>query len=610
MRCSTATPAAYDRLDRVVRENVLPNGIVRVKLWRPDGTVVYADERRLVGQRFSLGDEQRDTLEHPQTRAEVSDLARSENEFERYGGKLLEVYRPVWTPSGAELLFEVYGDYQPVQDRAFDLWRGLAGVLASSLLLLLVLMAPIIWRLLDRLQAAQQQREALLRRAVDASDGERRRIAADLHDGPVQDLVGSSLAVSGAAEAARADGRDALATTIAEAGSTVRASVASLRSLLVDIYPARLADAGLAAAINDLARPLEGRGIAVEVDVHDAAVARLTRTEQRVVHRVTRECLRNVVKHADATRVTVTLAGAGEPEGHTTSRGRAQRRAGSGGARHRGRRGGLRPLDTAVARGALRSARARGPRDRRRRSAAGVVLAARRHAMAPGYARRRDDVMTEAPPDGGDGVRTTVVVVDDHRLVRAGLRTIIDASEDLEVVGEAGDGSQAVTVVGAVDPDVVLMDLSMPGVDGIEAIRRLRTAGHHTPVVVLTSFAEPERVRSALEAGAVGYLLKDSEPRDVLEAVRAAVAGHAPLDPRVTRALLPSADRGASDVSLSGREREVLFHVAKGLPNKQIARTLGISERTVKVHLGNVFRRIGVSDRTSAALWARDHGIS
>ena len=218
--------------------------------------------------------------------------------------------------------------------------------------------------------------------------------------------------------------------------------------------------------------------------------------------------------------------------------------------------------------------------------------------------------MTEAPRDGGDRVRTTVVVVDDHRLVRAGLRTIIDASEDLEVVGEAGDGAQAVTVVGAAGPDVVLMDLSMPGVDGIEAIRRLRTAGHQTPVVVLTSFAEPERVRSALEAGAVGYLLKDSEPRDVLEAVRAAVAGHAPLDPRVTRALLPSADRGASDVSLSGREREVLFHVAKGLPNKQIARTLGISERTVKVHLGNVFRRIGVSDRTSAALWARDHGIS
>jgi DNA-binding NarL/FixJ family response regulator len=205
---------------------------------------------------------------------------------------------------------------------------------------------------------------------------------------------------------------------------------------------------------------------------------------------------------------------------------------------------------------------------------------------------------------------TSVVVVDDHRLVRAGLRTIIDASPDLEVVGEAGDGAQAVTVVGETTPDVVLMDLSMPGVDGIEAIRRLRAAGRETPVVVLTSFAEADRVRSALEAGAVGYLLKDSEPRDVLEAVRAAAAGHAPLDPRVTRALLPAADRGTSDLSLSGREREVLAHVAQGLANKQIARALGISERTVKVHLGNVFRRIGVSDRTSAALWARDHGIT
>jgi DNA-binding NarL/FixJ family response regulator len=205
---------------------------------------------------------------------------------------------------------------------------------------------------------------------------------------------------------------------------------------------------------------------------------------------------------------------------------------------------------------------------------------------------------------------TSVVVVDDHRLVRAGLRTIIDASPDLEVVGEAGDGAQAVTVVGETAPDVVLMDLSMPGVDGIEAIRRLRAAGLESPVVVLTSFAEAERVRSALEAGAVGYLLKDSEPRDVLEAVRAAAAGHAPLDPRVTRALLPAADRGTSDLSLSGREREVLAHVAQGLANKQIARALGLSERTVKVHLGNVFRRIGVSDRTSAALWARDHGIT
>jgi len=204
---------------------------------------------------------------------------------------------------------------------------------------------------------------------------------------------------------------------------------------------------------------------------------------------------------------------------------------------------------------------------------------------------------------------TTVVVVDDHRLVRAGLRTIIDASGDLRVVGEAGDGAEAVTVVGELAPDVVLMDLSMPGLGGIEAIRRLRAAGVTSPVVVLTSFAEADRVRDAVEAGAIGYLLKDSEPGDVLDAVRAAAAGHAPLDPRVARALLPSADRRRPGPALSDREREVLAHVARGLANKQVARALGISERTVKVHLGNVFRQLGVADRTSAALWARDHGI-
>ncbi|GAA2743894.1 response regulator transcription factor [Terrabacter aerolatus] len=216
---------------------------------------------------------------------------------------------------------------------------------------------------------------------------------------------------------------------------------------------------------------------------------------------------------------------------------------------------------------------------------------------------------------------TTVVVVDDHRLVRAGLRTIIDASGDLRVVGEAADGAAAVDVVRDLGPDVVLMDLSMPGVDGIEAIRRLRADGATAPVVVLTSFAEADRVRAATEAGAVGYLLKDSEPADVLAAVRSAAAGHAPIDPRVTRALLPSPDRPdrfdrldrpdrpARWPALSDREREVLAHVARGLANKQIARALGISERTVKVHLGNVFRQIGVGDRTSAALWARDHGV-
>ena len=205
-----------------------------------------------------------------------------------------------------------------------------------------------------------------------------------------------------------------------------------------------------------------------------------------------------------------------------------------------------------------------------------------------------------------------VLVVDDHQLVRAGLRVLLQTAEDLDVVGEAADGEQALVLARELQPDVVLMDLSMPVLDGVAATRRLAAEQPATRVVVLTSFAETERVQQALAAGAVGYLLKDCDPHELMSGVRAAAQGFAPIDPRVTRALLPGAHSPAPPPSsppevLSGREVEVLALVAKGLANKQVARTLGISEHTVKVHLNNVFRRIGVNDRTSAALWARDH---
>jgi DNA-binding NarL/FixJ family response regulator len=202
--------------------------------------------------------------------------------------------------------------------------------------------------------------------------------------------------------------------------------------------------------------------------------------------------------------------------------------------------------------------------------------------------------------------RIGVLLVDDHPLVRAGLAGLLDATDDLSVVGQAADGEGALARAEELAPAVVLMDISMPGVDGIEATRRLLDGGYAGAVVMLTSFSDRARVVEALDAGAVGYLLKDSEPADVLAAVRAAASGHAPLDPRVAGALLPSRRRDPA-ADLSAREVEVLRLVAEGLANKQIAKRLGIAERTVKVHLGNVFRRIGVTDRTSAALWARDH---
>jgi DNA-binding NarL/FixJ family response regulator len=199
-----------------------------------------------------------------------------------------------------------------------------------------------------------------------------------------------------------------------------------------------------------------------------------------------------------------------------------------------------------------------------------------------------------------------VVIVDDHRLVRAGLANLLDAQGDMQVVGEAADGEQALAVAQRDEPDVVLMDLSMPKVDGVAATSAMLAELPDTKIVALTSFSDRQRVNDMLNAGAVGYLLKDCAPEELLAAVRTAALGHAPLDPRVAGALLPSRSPTPAQL-LSEREAEVLHWVAGGLANKQIGRKLGISESTVKVHVGNIFRRIGVADRTSAALWARDH---
>jgi DNA-binding NarL/FixJ family response regulator len=199
-----------------------------------------------------------------------------------------------------------------------------------------------------------------------------------------------------------------------------------------------------------------------------------------------------------------------------------------------------------------------------------------------------------------------VLVVDDHRLVRAGLITLLGAADDIEVVGEAADGTEGVEVAGTVEPDVVLMDLSMPVLDGVAATRQLLTELPDTKVLALTSFSDRQRVADVIAAGATGYLLKDCAPDELLAAVRAAAAGHSPFDPRVAGALLPARTPSPAQ-GLSSRELQVLRLAAEGMANKQIARRLAISESTVKVHLGSIFRRIAVTDRTSAAIWARDN---
>jgi DNA-binding NarL/FixJ family response regulator len=197
-----------------------------------------------------------------------------------------------------------------------------------------------------------------------------------------------------------------------------------------------------------------------------------------------------------------------------------------------------------------------------------------------------------------------IVVCDDHAVVRSGLEQLVETFDGVEVVGAAAGGEEALAIIGEHGADVVLMDLEMPGLDGIETTREIRRRHPSLAVVILTSFSDRERILQALDAGAVGYLLKDATSSDLESGIRAAARGESPLHPRAASALLSEGPRAEEGDGLSSREREVLALVAEGLPNKLIASRLAISEKTVKAHLTSVFRAIGVEDRTQAALWA------
>jgi DNA-binding NarL/FixJ family response regulator len=202
-----------------------------------------------------------------------------------------------------------------------------------------------------------------------------------------------------------------------------------------------------------------------------------------------------------------------------------------------------------------------------------------------------------------------VVIADDHSVVRAGLEQLLDNAADLELAGTAATGAEAVEVALAQRPDVILMDLSMPGMDGIAATRQLADAAPDVRVVVLTSFVDRARILAALDAGAIGYLLKDAEPDELYRGIRAAARGDSPLAPQAAKALIAARNEPSHDARLSAREHEVLALLARGSANKVIARELGISEKTVKNHITRIFEALGVSDRTQAALWAQRQGI-
>ncbi|MER6308055.1 response regulator [Streptomyces sp. NPDC001739] len=205
-----------------------------------------------------------------------------------------------------------------------------------------------------------------------------------------------------------------------------------------------------------------------------------------------------------------------------------------------------------------------------------------------------------------------VLLVDDHQVVRRGLRTFLEVQDDIEVVGEAADGAGGIAAAEQLRPDVVLMDIKMPGMDGIEALRKLRELDNPARVLVVTSFTEQRTVVPALRAGAAGYVYKDIDPEALAAAIRSVHAGHVLLQPEVAGALLSQEDGNGGQgrgTSLTDRESEVLGLIADGRSNREIARALVLSEKTVKTHVSNILMKLDLADRTQAALWAVRHGI-
>ncbi|GAA2990285.1 response regulator [Streptomyces fulvorobeus] len=206
-----------------------------------------------------------------------------------------------------------------------------------------------------------------------------------------------------------------------------------------------------------------------------------------------------------------------------------------------------------------------------------------------------------------------VLLVDDHQVVRRGLRTFLEVQDDIEVVGEAADGAEGVARTEELRPDVVLMDIKMPGTDGIDALRKLRELANPAKVLIVTSFTEQRTVVPALRAGASGYVYKDVDPDALAGAIRSVHAGHVLLQPEVAGALLAQDDAGSGTgrgSTLTEREREVLGLIADGRSNREIARALVLSEKTVKTHVSNILMKLDLSDRTQAALWAVRHGAA
>jgi two-component system NarL family sensor kinase len=300
-------PATSAAFASTMRERLASSNFVRVKVWGPDGTIVYSDEPRLIGENFPFDDEAAQVMATGSTLAEVSDTTKPENHFENTTQPLLEVYQRLQTPQGTEVLFEAYLPYDSVQAEGRELWMSFAPFVILGLALMWLLQLPMAWSMGRQLQAGQEQRERLLQRALDVSDTERRTLAADLHNGVVQTLAGMAFTLGALEQHLPPDSSPETRAQVSEASEAARAAIRELRSMLVNLYPPTLRSSGLEPALNDLGAHLQARGIAVEViaDLPDRPSAQA----EALLYRCAQEALRNVVKHAAAHEVRIHVSG-------------------------------------------------------------------------------------------------------------------------------------------------------------------------------------------------------------------------------------------------------------------------------------------------------------
>jgi two-component system NarL family sensor kinase len=298
-------PGALARLDDLVQGRILNESVVRVKIWSQGGTILYSDEPALIGRRFSLAPDELRLFHTGGSEAELSDLSKPENRYERGERKLLEAHTTIRTPNGTQVLFEVYRRFDSVSANAERLLLALAPPLLGGLLVLLLFQAPLAWSMARRLQRGYDERERLLASAIEASTRERQLIAADLHDSVVQDVAGVAFGLAPLAESAARRGDAAEAGALRGSIARLRQGVRDLRTLLVEIHPPSLESAGLEAALNDLLSPLQTSGIATELHVDDSTTT--GSDSDPLIYRVAREAVRNVRAHAGAASIEVSV---------------------------------------------------------------------------------------------------------------------------------------------------------------------------------------------------------------------------------------------------------------------------------------------------------------